>query len=57
MFGRLACLFGRHRWQQVPNPELSAATPSLACARCGKDKPEYGPPGPGQSTGLNAGGM
>ena len=56
MLGRLACLLGRHRWQQTANPEVSPATPALACARCGKDKPQYGPPGPGQATGLGSGG-
>ena len=51
MLGRLACLVGRHRWQQLPNAELSPATQTLACSRCGKDKPEYEPPGPGQTSG------
>ena len=51
MLGRLACLVGRHHWRQIPNPELSPATQTLGCSRCGKDKREYGPPGPGQTTG------
>jgi hypothetical protein len=55
MIGRLACLVGRHRWRPLTNPEVSAATPNLVCARCGKDKPEYGPPGEGQTTGPSGG--
>lgn len=56
MFGRVACLLGRHRWRPYRNPESSPATQHAVCARCGKDKPGYEPPGGGQATGLSAGG-
>ncbi len=43
------CLVGRHRWERRRNPEGSGSDGAyIVCGRCGRDRPSYEPPTPGQ---------
>ena len=56
MLGKVLCVIGRHRWERHANPEVSGKDAMyFTCARCGKERPGYGPPSSGQATGLAAG--
>jgi hypothetical protein len=54
MLGRLMCAIGRHAWRPSENPEMGPA-PYLACARRGKDKPQYDPPKAGPAGTIPGG--
>jgi hypothetical protein len=55
--GKLFCKLGRHSWQRHVNPEASGGQAVyFTCRRCGREKPGYDPPTPGQSAGFAAGG-
>jgi hypothetical protein len=56
MIGKLMCAAGRHSWEQRVNPEASGkAGVYHVCRRCGREKPGFDSPTPGQTMGMAGG--